>query len=95
MTAWRPIKTAPRNGTRVQVKTEGGFVLEASWNADGYENEGGTCGGWEAAHEDKHPECWSDGVCWGSNADEVPSDQPEFWRPIVGLATPQPKETRA
>lgn len=39
---------------------------------------------WAWATEDEHepnmPECWTDGVCWGSNEYEQSSKQPRWWR---------------
>ena len=31
-------------------------------------------------YEPSAPECWCDGICWGSNSDGVPSEQPRPWR---------------
>lgn len=40
------------------------------------------CWAWATTneYEPKAPRCWTDGVCWGSNDDGVPSRQPRHWR---------------
>jgi hypothetical protein len=82
---WKPIETAPKDGTAVRLKTTKGHKVNARWVLDGdYE-------GWWATDEGKHPKCWSDGGCWQSNADEVPSAMPIGWRPLppTSAETPQ------
>jgi hypothetical protein len=77
---WHWMRTAPRDGTRIVVEA-GGMVFPAFWG-DGLLNmRGEDVGGWHAAEEDKHPPCWSDGICWESNAEGQRSAQPEAWRP--------------
>ncbi len=90
MSEWRPIATAPRDGTPVQamipgegsdfiIRWEGGFVGE-DWEEHF---------AWVMAHEQEPPECWTDGVCWGLNADGIASTQPTHWMP---LASPTAQE---
>ena len=40
------------------------------------------CHAWATAdeYEPLAPECWTDGVCWGSNDDNKPSRKPVAWR---------------
>jgi hypothetical protein len=33
-------------------------------------------------YEPNCPECWDDGVCWGSNSNGQPSRKPVAWRPV-------------
>ncbi len=76
---WLPIKTAPY-GTPVVVLTERGQIFKAQRDCID------DCPTWRTCEEwDVCPPCWSDGVCWGSNEDDEPSDPPEFWMPL-----PQP-----
>jgi hypothetical protein len=44
--------------------------------------EDGERGGWAwtAINDWEAPKCWTDGVCWASNEDGVPSKQPRHWR---------------
>ncbi|WP_174804399.1 hypothetical protein [Martelella limonii] len=80
---WRPIETAPYK-TVVRVKVGNSMTFEARLMPDASLNSGGkSCDQWQAVHEGEHPEDWSDGACWESNADEMPSSQPTAWRPIA------------
>ena len=76
---WKPIETAPRDGTIFHAVTKGGYALrvkrEAGFATDN-ENRGGC---WVAADEGDHPDCWTDGVCWGSNENYLPSDPLVSW----------------
>jgi len=67
MNDWQDIKTAPMDGTVIEILTEHGFNLEASREVID------DCGAW-CAISIIHPECWEEGVCWDS------SDQPKTWR---------------
>ena len=81
MSDWAEIRTAPRDGSDIEVMTAGGFEMRARWERQGLINEAGDdCGGWVASDEGLHPACWTDGVCWESNEDELPSDPPIKWR---------------
>lgn len=78
---WQSIKSAPRDGTRVMVKTAVGRKFLAFYDlglVDDNENE---CGGWFEEKEGTAPSCWTDGICWASNGDGVPSDPPVEWTP--------------
>lgn len=79
---WHDMKSAPLDGSDIEIKTTGGFELLARWERQGFINEAGDdCGSWVAVVEDEHPPSWTDGACWESNADERPSDPPVKWRP--------------
>lgn len=77
---WQPIETAPRDGTKIFIKTHGGYGFEASYELLGaVDDEENVVGQWVAANEEVCPPCWSEGACWSSNEDEVASDPPRFW----------------
>lgn len=78
---WRDISTAPLDGTMIAILTQGGQLVKASYGYE-YESNEGPVGGWAALDYEPHPSCWTDGVCWASNADGEPSDQPALWRPL-------------
>lgn len=46
------------------------------------EGEEGSCSVWGTAHEiePNMPDCWTDGICWGSNDAGKPSEKPIQWR---------------
>lgn len=48
------------------------------------ESEWEDCWTWMTADEfePKCPECWDDGVCWGSNSANRPSRAPVAWRAL-------------
>jgi len=78
---WEPIETAPSD-TPVIVITAEGRIFKAIYKPGVAENEQGSCGAWCTVEEtDPHPACWTDGMCWASNEDGVPSDAPAGWLP--------------
>ena len=82
MADWQPQRTALR-AIEVTVRTQGGKTFRASWdwvdNADPH-NPGDVVE-WAAVNEKDAPDCWSDGICWASNAECLPSDPVVEWRP--------------
>lgn len=72
---WKDMSSAPLDGTIITIKTREGYVFRASYMAILDDEEFAWC----AEDEYNCPECWSDGVCWGVNADHVPSDPPIGW----------------
>jgi hypothetical protein len=79
---WQDMKTAPMDGSDIQIRTFDGFEMLARFEPQGFMTEDGKdCGGWVASVEGEHPECWSGGACWESNEQEVASDHPSAWRP--------------
>jgi len=81
---WRPISEAPYN-QEVFVKTEGGAFFRATLHPDASINEDEEdCDQWVATGV--YPDCWTDGACWASNAEEVSSDQPIGWQPLEQLS---------
>ena len=83
MSKWKPIDTAPRDGTQIRVRIPGyGSGNIVTWRR-GFENAAGTdCGCWVVADNLEPPPCWTDGVCWERNEDGHPSVQPTHWRPL-------------
>ncbi len=79
---WRAIKTAPHDGSIITIKTAGGNKLQASFQPGFMVSAIEDAGGWVAEDENGAPECWTDGVCWSTNADGVKSDQPVKWLSI-------------
>jgi len=74
MNAWKPIVTAPKNGRHIALLTKYGIRVVGFWdNID----DDTYC--WVATVDGEHPKCWTDGVCWASNEDDVPSDPPVLW----------------
>lgn len=73
---WQPIETAPKDGTDILLRV-GTRYFEGRWESiDDY-----PC--WVSTHEDDHPVCWTDGVCWSINESEEPSEQPTHWQPLL------------
>jgi hypothetical protein len=76
---WSAMASAPRTNSIILL-TASGFEVHAEW-ATGFVDEfGEDCGMWCALAEADHPPCWTDGACWGSNVDGMPSDPPIGWR---------------
>jgi len=72
---WRPIATAPRDGTPVRLRTADGCIVFAQWaQVEDFQT-------WLAVTEAAHPPSWDDGVCWDLSADGEPSDPPTHWLP--------------
>ena len=83
MMEWQPIETAPRDGTPIQVKIPGhGSDNVVAWFDDLMDSDGQSCGGWHWMEDNEPPDCWTDGICWASNADDVASVQPTHWMPL-------------
>jgi hypothetical protein len=82
--SWRPIETAPRDGTAIQARIPGnGADNVIAWQADAFQNSNDEpCGGWAFVTEQEPPDCWTDGVCWEVNEDGEPSVQPVEWKPL-------------
>ena len=81
---YQTIDSAPRDGTAIQARVPGyGDDYVIAW-AVGFENEdGGDCGTWAIFEEgEDYPDDWTDGVCWDSNAAEMPSTRPTHWKPL-------------
>ena len=82
MTDWRPIETAPKDGTVIQVKIPGhGADNLVAWTEGLLDSQERDCGGWEWMGDNEPPGCWSDGVCWEVNEDGKRSAHPTEWKP--------------
>jgi len=80
---WRPIKTAPKDGTWIQVKIpKNGSDNIIAW-VDGFVDaaEQSVCG-WVFMTEQEPPVCWTDGVCWESNEYCKKSIEPTHWKQL-------------
>lgn len=86
-THWNEI--GPPLGEVVEVRTAGGMEFLARLDTiPGAIEGGGDAVTWVAAEEGKHPYCWTDGVCWGRNADGCASDQVVAWRRLKSDHSP-------
>ncbi len=84
MSEFQPIETAPRDGTEIQARIPGhGDDNVIAWFADAVEDEDGPCGTWAFTRDQEPPDCWTDGWCWASNADSLPSIPPTHWKPLA------------
>jgi hypothetical protein len=72
MSAWKPIESAPKDGTLIRLKC-GRRKFLARWS------DIGDSASWASEIGEKPPPCWTDDYCWSSNADGVPSKQPTHW----------------
>jgi|GEM_PF-2322679 len=78
---WRSMDTAPKDGAAFQCEIPGeGSDFVVQW-IHGLEGKDGPCGGWSIASEQEPPACWTDGICWETNEDGLPSKQPMRWKP--------------
>lgn len=91
MDNWKTIDTAPRDGTTIQARIPGhgdDNLIAFEWGL--VDGDGKDCGSWTFVTDQEPPEDWTDGWCWASNEDGVPSTQPTHWR--VALS---PKNTES
>ena len=78
---WQPIETAPKDGTPIQAEIPGeGSDFVIAWVHGYYDADFKICGCWAVVEDQEPPSCWTDGVCWESNEDEVPSKKPTRWK---------------
>lgn len=85
MDDFRDISSAPRDGTAILARIPGhgdDNVISYEYIGDCATEDGGLAWGWTFASDQEPPEDWSDGWCWESNEDGVPSTQPTHWKPI-------------
>lgn len=80
--------TAPTDGTVIQITTENGHtfkakkavIQDAHFNDETGKEE--DVSAWIEVDEGTAPDCWTGGICWGSNEDGVMSDWPISWKPV-------------
>ena len=78
---WRPIESAPKDGTAFQARIPGhGSDNIIAWSDGLTDSNGNSCGGWSFASEQEPPDSWTDGVCWEVNEDGVASIKPTAWK---------------
>lgn len=81
---WQPIDTAPRDGTAIQAKIPGyGDDYIIAWMGGFIDEDEDDCYCWVIVEDQEPPDCWTDGVCWASNADEIASVKPTHWKPLT------------
>lgn len=80
---WQPIETAPKDGTVIQAKIPGnGSDNIISWGGCFMDEMDNDCCAWMFVEDQEPPGCWTDGVCWSSNEDGMPSVQPTHWKKL-------------
>ena len=83
------MSVAPRDGTPVQAKIPGnGSDNIIAWYDGFCDDEDNDCAAWGFVEDYGVPDSWTDGICWGTNAEGVPSVLPTHWR-----IPPPPEET--
>ncbi len=84
MSDWKPIETAPRDGTWLQAQIPGhGSDNVIAWAGDLVDPNDMATGGWSFMTEQEPPDSWTDGICWAVNEDGVASVQPTHWKPLA------------
>ena len=84
---WRPIETAPKDGTAIQAKIPNhGSDNIIAWLPGLLDSDGNTCSGWAFIEDQEPPDDWTDGVCWAVNEDGVASTQPSAWKSLTAKA---------
>jgi len=80
---WRPIETAPKDGTAIQARIPGhGSDNIIAWTNSLLDEDEDECGGWYFVEDQEPPDCWTDGVCWASNAEGNHSIEPTHWKAL-------------
>ena len=80
---WQDISTAPKDGTPFQARIPGyGDDNVIAWMGGLLDSNGDDCGGWYFVEDQEPPQCWTDGICWAVNEDEIPSVNPTHWMPL-------------
>lgn len=83
MSEWQSMDTAPRDGTPIQAEIPGhGSDNIIAWVNGYYDSDGLDCSCWAFVEDQEPPPCWTDGVCWDINEDEVASVKPTRWKPL-------------
>lgn len=75
---WQSIETAPFDEEVIVQAGEMTFRAKLLPDA-GMNALEEPCDQWVATREGEHPPCWTGGLCWESNEDDVTSIQPRAW----------------
>lgn len=84
MSEMQDISTAPRDGTTIQARIPGhgdDNLIAYEYIGDCAAKDGGPAWGWTFVSDQEPPEDWTDGWCWASNEDGIPSTRPTHWKP--------------
>lgn len=84
---WQPIETAPKDGTFIRIKFADGKTIRAAFEGGLLDTDWKDCGGWMAPDDDA-PTCWTDGICWEVNEDDIKSKEPTHWMPLPNPPSP-------
>lgn len=75
--------TAPRDGTPIQADIpDNGKDNVIAWQGGFLDADDQNCCAWVFVEDQEPPPCWTDGVCWESNEDGMPSIKPIAWSRI-------------
>jgi len=86
---WRPMETAPRDGTWIQAEIPGnGADNVIAWQDGFLDSEGRDCACWCFMTEQEPPDSWTEGVCWAVNEDGEASVQPTRWKHLPANKEP-------
>ena len=78
---WKDMATAPRDGTPIQAEISGhGSDYVIAWHHGYVDSDERECGCWVIVEDPEPPPCWTDGVCWEVNEDNLRSAQPTRWK---------------
>ncbi len=86
---WRPIETAPKDGSHIIVRTLDGSSFTAAYVPGFLDSQDNDCWAWVAL-SDFHPDDWTGGTCWEVNADGGRSQNPVAWMPLPAPPTATP-----
>ncbi len=80
---FRPIDAAPRDCTIIRAEIPGyGDNHHIAWEPGFLTSDLLPCRCWVHHGPGDPPPCWTDGVCWESNADDQASVRPTRWTSI-------------
>ena len=83
MSEWKPMSSAPKDGTPFLAEIPGhGSDNIIAWMDGLLDEHGDECGAWCFEEGQEPPDCWTDGICWAVNEDGKPSVRPTRWKPL-------------
>lgn len=84
MSDFRPMETAPRDGTAIQARIPGnGDCNIIAWVGGLIDEDGNDCHTWAFVEDQEPPDCWTDGYWWLSNDRGAMSVKPDGWKPLT------------